>query len=74
MPIVTVQITREGATPQQKAEVIRGMTEVLTRVLDKPPALTHVLIQEVETENWGVGGFPALEYRQQMGFPEKRNV
>ncbi len=66
MPIITVQITREGVTTHQKEEVIRGMTEVLTRVLDKSPALTHVVIQEVEMENWGVGGLPALEYRQRM--------
>lgn len=72
MPIVTVQITREGTTPQQKAEVIRGMTEVLVRVLNKPPALTHVLIQEVETDDWGVGGLSALEYRQRMAEADKR--
>ncbi len=66
MPVVTVQITREGTTPQQKAEIIQRMTDVLSQVLDKPPALTHVLIQEVDTESWGVGGLPALEYRKRL--------
>lgn len=66
MPVVTVQITREGTTPQQKAEIIQGMTNVLSQVLDKPPALTHVLIQEVDTDSWGVGGLPALEFREQI--------
>ena len=66
MPIITVQITEEGTTPQQKAEVIRGMTDVMVRVLQKPPELTHVIIQEIATDDWGVGGLPALEYRRRV--------
>lgn len=66
MPYVNVKITREGATPQQKAEIIAGMTEVLVRVLDKTPATTFVVIDEVVFENWGIGGLPVAQYRQQM--------
>ena len=65
MPIVTIQITREGTTPEQKAALIKGATELLANVLNKPPALTFVVIQEVEMEDWGVNGLPSAEYRRQ---------
>lgn len=65
MPIVTIQITREGATPEQKAALIKGATDLLVEVLNKPPALTFVVIQEVELADWGVGGLPVAEYRRQ---------
>ena len=64
MPIVTIQVTREGVTPEQKAALIKGATDLLVDVLDKPPALTFVIIQEVDLENWGVGGLPTPEYRR----------
>lgn len=63
MPYVNIQITREGATPEQKAELIGGVTELLQRVLGKNPATTVVVIDEVDTENWGIGGLPVLDYR-----------
>jgi 4-oxalocrotonate tautomerase len=56
MPYVHIQITREGATAEQKAELIRGATELLVRVLNKDPATTFVVIEDVDTDNWGVGG------------------
>lgn len=65
MPIVTIQITREGVTREQKAALIKGATELLTTVLNKSPALTHVIIEEVELDNWGVEGLPVPEYRRQ---------
>ena len=65
MPIVTIQITREGTTPEQKAALIKGATDLLVNVLNKPPAVTFVLIQEVELEDWGIGGLPVPEYRRQ---------
>jgi 4-oxalocrotonate tautomerase len=55
MPYVHIQMTREGATAEQKAELIRGATELLVRVLNKDPATTFVVIEEVDTDNWGVG-------------------
>ena len=64
MPMVTIQITREGVTPEQKAALIKGTTDLLADVLNKSPALTHVVSQEVELENWGVGGLPVAEYRR----------
>lgn len=64
MPIVTIQITREGTTPEQKAALIKGATDLLVDVLNKPPGLTFVIIQEVELEDWGVKGLPTTEYRR----------
>ncbi|MEQ1439119.1 4-oxalocrotonate tautomerase family protein [Fontimonas sp. SYSU GA230001] len=65
MPYVNIKITREGATREQKAELIRGVTDVLVRVLDKNPATTFVVIDEVALEDWGVGGLPVDEWRRQ---------
>lgn len=56
MPYVHIQITREGATLDQKSELIRGTTELLVRVLNKNPATTFVVIEEVDTDHWGIGG------------------
>ncbi len=64
MPYVNIKITREGATPEQKAELIKGVTDLLVRVLDKNPATTFVVIDEVALEDWGVGGLPVAEYRK----------
>ncbi|MEU9107720.1 MULTISPECIES: tautomerase family protein [Streptomyces] len=66
MPYVNVKITREGATAAQKAEIIAGVTDLLVKVLDKDPATTFVLIDEVALEDWGVGGVPTDEYRRRQ--------
>ena len=64
MPYVNIKITREGATASQKAEIIKGVTDVLVRVLDKDPNGTFIVIDEVELDSWGVGGLPVPEYRK----------
>jgi 4-oxalocrotonate tautomerase len=56
MPYVNIKITREGATAEQKAELIKGVTDLLVKVLHKNPSTTVVVIDEVETDNWGIGG------------------
>lgn len=66
MPYVNVKITREGATAEQKAEIIAGVTDLLVKVLDKDPATTFVIIDEVALESWGVGGLPTAEYRRRQ--------
>ncbi len=66
MPYVNIKITREGATPAQKSELIKGVTDLLVRVLDKNPATTFVVIDEVTMEDWGVGGLPVEEYRKSL--------
>lgn len=65
MPIVTIQITREGTTLDQKAALIKGATQLMADVLHKTAALTFVVIQEVEMEDWGVGGLPVDQFRSQ---------
>ena len=54
MPYVNIRITKEGVTPAQKLELIEGATDLLTRVLNKNPATTFVIIDEVETDSWGL--------------------
>ncbi len=66
MPYVNIKITREGATTQQKAELIRGVTELLREKLGKNPATTVVVIEEVETDNWGIGG-ESITVRRKRG-------
>ncbi len=56
MPYVNIKITKEGASPQQKSDLIKGVTELLQNVLNKNPATTVVVIDEVETDNWGIAG------------------
>lgn len=56
MPYVNIKITREGVTPEQKARLIAGATQLLVDVLGKNPQTTVVVIDEVETDNWGIGG------------------
>lgn len=71
MPIVTIQITREGSAPgrdavtaDEKATLIAGVSQLLLDVLHKPLDSTFVIIEEVELENWGWGGLPVPEYRK----------
>jgi 4-oxalocrotonate tautomerase len=56
MPYVNIRITKEGATSDQKSALIKGATDLLVEVLGKNPATTVVVIDEVETDNWGIGG------------------
>ena len=56
MPCITIQITREKATIEQKQRLVFGVTQLMQEVLGKEPKSTFVIIEEVENENWGVGG------------------
>ncbi len=64
MPYVNIRITREGATPEQKARLIAGATRLLVDVLGKNPETTVVVIDEVDTDNWGIGGETVTLRRQ----------
>ena len=66
MPYVNIRITKEGATEEQKAALIKGATQLLVDVLGKNPATTVVVIDEVETDNWGIGG-DSVTVRRQTG-------
>lgn len=72
MPYVNIKVTREGTTPdrqsvtpEQKAELIKGVSELLLKVLNKPLDATFVVIDQVEKEDWGVGGLPVDVWRRQ---------
>lgn len=66
MPYVNIRITNEGATAEQKAALIKGATQLLVDILGKNPATTVVVIDEVETDNWGIGG-ESITVRRQAG-------
>ena len=56
MPYVKIEVTREGVTREQKQELIKGVTDLIVTVLYKDPHLTHVVIQEIELDDWGYAG------------------
>jgi len=56
MPFVNIKITKDGATSEQKARLIKGVTDLLVETLDKNPATTVVVIEEVDTDSWGIAG------------------
>ncbi len=73
MPIITIQVTREGSGPgrdavtaNEKARLIAGASQLLLDVLHKPLDSTFVVIEEVELNNWGWGGLPAAEFRKRQ--------
>lgn len=63
MPYVNIKVTEEGVTAEQKKMLIEGVTELLERVLNKPPSTTYIVIDEVSTDNWGVGGETTTQLR-----------
>lgn len=65
MPYVNIKVTREGVTADQKAALISGVTDLLVRVLEKSPATTFVVIDEVALEDWGIGGLPVEQFRRE---------
>jgi 4-oxalocrotonate tautomerase len=65
MPFVQIDVTRDGVTKEQKQQLILGVTQLLKDVLNKDFSLTHVIIREVDTDNWGLGGEQTTEIRKQ---------
>ena len=71
MPYVNIKITKEGGpngvgpSAEEKAALIKGTSDLLKQVLDKDPVTTFVVIDEVALEDWGIGGLPVQEFRQQ---------
>jgi 4-oxalocrotonate tautomerase len=64
MPYFNIKITREGVTSEQKAKLIQGVTGLLADVLGKNPQTTVVVIDEVDTDNWGIAGEPVTRRRR----------
>lgn len=65
MPYVNIKITNENVTPEKKALLIQGVTQLLVDVLDKNPQTTVVVIDEVDTDNWGIGGETVTKRRKE---------
>jgi len=63
MPYIKIELTREGVTKEQKRTLIKGVTDLMTEVLNKDPHLTHVVIQEVELDDWGYAGEQVSDLR-----------
>jgi 4-oxalocrotonate tautomerase len=66
VPYVNIKVTREGVTRQQKEQLIQGVTKLLSDILGKNPQTTVVVIEEIETDNWGIGG-ETVTVRRQRG-------
>ncbi len=64
MPYISIKITREGATAEQKRRLIEGATQLMVDVLDKKPQQTFVVIEEIDTDSWGVAGETVTELRR----------
>ncbi len=73
MPYVNIKITNEGVTPKQKRQLIEGVTQLLVDVLNKNSKTTVVVIDEVETDNWGIGGVSVTELRKAVGKPSDKS-
>lgn len=64
IPYVNIKITKEGATQEQKQKLIEGATQLLVDVLGKDPTSLLVVIDEVETDNWGIAGVSVTDLRK----------
>jgi 4-oxalocrotonate tautomerase len=64
MPYVKIEITREGTTREQKAALIKGVTDLISDTLNKDPQLTYVVIQEYDLDDWGLAGEMVSELRK----------
>ena len=69
MPYINVKITNENVTNEQKNAIIKGCTQLMVDVLNKKPATTFVVIDEVNTDNWGIGFEQVTELRKQTSKP-----
>ena len=65
MPFVNIKITNEGNSPEQKQDLIQGVTKLLSDILGKNPKTTVVVIEEVDTDNWGIDGQSVTARRNQ---------
>ena len=64
MPYVNIKLTREGVSKNQKAQLVAGVTALLQDILGKNPATTVIVIDEVDTDNWGIAGELVTERRK----------
>ena len=64
MPYVNIKVAKEGVSVEQKAELIKGVTDLLAKILGKNPATAVVVIDEVDTDNWGISGESVTKRRR----------
>jgi 4-oxalocrotonate tautomerase len=64
MPYINIKVTDEGVTREQKRRLIEGATKLMVDILNKDPKTTHVIIDEINTDNWGVNGEQTSEIRK----------
>jgi 4-oxalocrotonate tautomerase len=74
MPYIKIELTREGVTREQKQTLIKGITQLVSDTLNKDPMLTHVVIQEIDLDNWGYNGEQVSVLREQGITANKRNA
>lgn len=73
MPFVNIEVTREGVTREQKQKLIKEVTDLITKVLNKDPHLTHVVIREIDTDDWGYAGEQVSVLREKGITADKKN-
>ncbi|MBF4505352.1 4-oxalocrotonate tautomerase family protein [Flavobacterium sp. JLP] len=74
MPYVKIELTREGVTREQKQELISGITNLITEVLNKDPHLTHIVIQEIDLDDWGYAGEQVSVLREKGITADKKQI
>ncbi len=67
MPYIDVGLTPKGSTPEQKAQIVREITATMQSVLGKRPESVHVVIDEIDPENWGHAGELTSVHRERQG-------
>lgn len=72
MPYIKIEVLRDGVTREQKQLLIKGVTELVTLVLNKDPHLTHVVIDEIEDDNWGYAGEQVSALKEQGFSTDKK--
>jgi len=70
MPYINLQITK-GATRNQKKAIVEQFTTTLVQTLGKKSEHIHVVIQEIDEENWGFAGMLTDDYRRTAAETEK---
>ncbi len=65
MPYINIKITKDGVTKEQKKQIVEEVTQTLVSVLDKKPEHIHIVIDEIEPENWGFAGMLTTEFRKE---------
>lgn len=73
MPYVKIELTREGVTREQKQQLIAGVTNLMSDILGKDPNLTHIVLQEIELDDWGFAGEQVSVLREKSITAQKSN-